>query len=91
MSARARFEVVRTDADQSWHARFRAANGRIVWHTENYTRRGRAVAAINSLVEPFLGCWIDPHSGQVAHRIDTWNKTDAVLIEVRDVDERGDQ
>jgi uncharacterized protein YegP (UPF0339 family) len=45
----ARFEIVRTHAAQPWHARFRAANGRIVWTTETYTRcRGaeRAVEAI---------------------------------------------
>jgi uncharacterized protein YegP (UPF0339 family) len=39
-----RFEIVRTDA--GWHARFRAANGRIVWTTEVYARRGKAVNAI---------------------------------------------
>ena len=44
-----RFEIVRTDADQPWHARFRAANGRIVWVTENYRRRDSAAAAIDSI------------------------------------------
>lgn len=48
MSA-ARFEVVRTDAKQSWHARYRAANGRIVWTTENYTRRRACLAAIETI------------------------------------------
>lgn len=41
----ARFEVVRTDA--GWHGRFVAANGRIVWWTETYTRRRSAVRAIH--------------------------------------------
>ena len=44
MSRQPRFEVVRTDA--GWHARFIAANGRIVWWTETYTRRRGAVNAI---------------------------------------------
>lgn len=44
MSRWARFEVVRTDA--GWHARFRAANGRMVWTTEVYTRRTEAFRAI---------------------------------------------
>lgn len=43
----ARFEVVRSDA--GWHARFRAANGRIVWWTENYPRRRIAYKAVTSL------------------------------------------
>lgn len=38
------FEVVRTTA--GWHARFRAANGQIVWHTETYTRPRGALRAI---------------------------------------------
>ena len=42
----ARFEVVRTDAEQPWHARFRASNGKVVWVTENYARRNGALNAI---------------------------------------------
>lgn len=49
----ARFEIVRTDAAQPWHARFVAANGRIVWTTENYTRKGTADAAIAALYAPY--------------------------------------
>lgn len=44
----ARFEVVRTDA--GWHGRFVAANGRIVWWTETYTRRRGALRAIELIV-----------------------------------------
>lgn len=44
MNREPRFEIVRTDA--GWHARFRAANGRITFWTENYTRRRAAVAAV---------------------------------------------
>jgi uncharacterized protein YegP (UPF0339 family) len=68
----ARFEVVRTDAEQPWHARFIAANGRIVWTTENYGRRRDAVAAVM-----LIG---DAPSYS--------NGRDADLIELRDVDER---
>jgi uncharacterized protein YegP (UPF0339 family) len=50
MTARApRFEVVRSDA--GWHARFRAANGRKVWQTEVYERRGAAALAVRLLAE----------------------------------------
>jgi len=42
-----RFEIVR--ANVGYHARFRAANGRIVWWTETYTRRRAALAAIGLL------------------------------------------
>lgn len=44
MSRQPRFEIVRGDA--GWHARFIAANGRIIFWTENYTRRRGAVNAI---------------------------------------------
>lgn len=43
------FEIVRTDAEQPWHARFVASNGRIVWTTEQYTRRRGAENAIRAL------------------------------------------
>ena len=43
----ARFEIVRTDA--GWHSRFRAANGRIVWSTEVYTRERACLRAIEML------------------------------------------
>lgn len=50
----ARFEIVRSDTgdnglDQPWHARYVASNGRIVWTTEQYARRGAAVAAIRGM------------------------------------------
>lgn len=49
MSAREpRWEVVHTGARQ-WHARFRAANGQVVWVTESYTRRRDAIHAIDLL------------------------------------------
>jgi uncharacterized protein YegP (UPF0339 family) len=77
VSARsARFEIVRTDAAQSWHARFRAANGRIVWTTENYARRRGADDAIDALVYP-----ANRYEGDAAY-------FNGRRIEVRDVDER---
>lgn len=62
MSARARFEIVRTDAEQPWHARFRAANGRIAWTTENYARKSTARFAIDTIARtfsPLNQCWVD--------------------------------
>lgn len=90
-----RFEIVRSDAEQPWHARFIADNGRTVWTTENYNRRRNALNAIRAMVDPFLGCWLDTDVDDgrtvdaVVHRVDPWNKRDATLIEIRDVDERG--
>lgn len=49
----ARFEIVRTDAEQPWHARFRAENGRVVWSTENYARRKTAINAVCVIAREF--------------------------------------
>lgn len=77
---RPRFEIVRTDAAQPWHARYRAANGRIVWTTETYARRDGAVNALRSLVVP-LDSRVTAVGVRTIH--------DAVPpVEVRDVDER---
>jgi uncharacterized protein YegP (UPF0339 family) len=46
-----RFEIVQTDADQPWHARFIAANGEPIWTTESYADRSDAVHAVELLVE----------------------------------------
>lgn len=40
------------DNRTAYHARFRAANGRIVWTTESYTRRRPAEQAID-----LMGVW----------------------------------
>lgn len=59
MTARApRFEVVRSDA--GWFARFRAANGRKVWQTEVYERRGAALFAIDLLTSAAAGAAATP-------------------------------
>ena len=80
MSARlARFEVVQSDA--GWFARFRAANGRIVWVTESYARRRGAFAAITSIAKPY------PRKHHLWEHA-AWHATDG-LLEVRTVDERG--
>ena len=51
-----RFEVVRTTTTpQPWHARFVAANGRITWVTETYSRRRGALNAVTSLLDPLVG------------------------------------
>ena len=94
MTRQARFEVVRTDAAQPWHARFRAANGRILWSTETYARRGRALNAIDCMTGAFGGAWVDRwytpavEVDAVVYLYDSWAKIDKVRIEIRDVDER---
>jgi uncharacterized protein YegP (UPF0339 family) len=55
VSRQPRFEVVRTDAGQPWHARFRAANGAIVWTTENYARKRGAENAIDTFARALDG------------------------------------
>lgn len=79
MTARApRFEVVHSDA--GWFARFRAANGRIVWVTETYRRRAGAEDAVAILAIP--------HDARLT-RIGVRTITEKVPpIEVRTVDER---
>jgi uncharacterized protein YegP (UPF0339 family) len=47
----ARFEIVH--GDHGWFARFRAANGRIVWVTETYKRYINADRAVAILWEDF--------------------------------------
>ena len=82
MSARQpRFEICRGDDydAQPWWARFRAANGRVVWVTENYARRAGAtgaVAAIAGGVPTALKSGVTAvfHQGR--------------YVEVREVDER---
>lgn len=75
-----RFELVRTDA--GFHARFRAANGRVVWTTEVYKRRGKAVKAVELIaghplyVSPFAAWPEVLHAGE--------------HIELRDADERSE-
>lgn len=45
----ARFELVRSDAPQPWHCRFRAANGRVLLSSENYVHKAGALNAVRSL------------------------------------------
>lgn len=76
MRTTARFEIVRTDVGH--HARFRAGNGRIVWWTENYTRRAKALRAVHLIAKPAEGTpW----------PLAVWVQS-LGAIEVREVDER---
>lgn len=54
------FEIVRTDG--GWHSRFRAANGKIVWWTENFSRVRSAEDALKHFGEPDIRrghlCWL---------------------------------
>lgn len=75
-SRQPRFEICR--GDDGWWARFRAANGRVVWVTETYQRRAGADKAVLAIAG-----W----------RRSTEKKVRTVLlgdkvVEVRDVDER---
>jgi uncharacterized protein YegP (UPF0339 family) len=53
MNRAARFEVCR--GDDGWWARFRAANGRVVWVTETYERRRGAESAVHLIARSFWG------------------------------------
>ncbi len=59
-SRQPRFELCH--GDDGWWARFRAANGRVVWVTETYTRKASARMAIDSIARvfsPLSQCWVD--------------------------------
>lgn len=74
----ARWEIVRSDAEQPWHARFVAANGRILFSTENYTRK----RGVERAIESATGCALSWVEGEAwAHRCKGG-------VEVRYVDER---
>lgn len=79
------FEVVRTEA--GWHARFRAANGRIVWTTEPYTRRRAALAAIESILDPCFG-WIEGDAIVCLSARDSWNKISRPVAKLVEIDKR---
>lgn len=78
-----RFEIVRTDAAQPWHARFRAWNGKVQWTTENYTRRRAALAAIESIAGAKA-----THSPFADFPEIAWPGNGGYPAEIRDVDER---
>lgn len=84
MSARdPRFEVVRSDAGH--FARFIASNGKEVWRTsEVYTKRRHAFRAI----ELITGNKVHPY--QDGYEVESAASGAWLLVEVRDVDERGD-
>lgn len=69
----AHFEIVRTDADQPWHARL-IVNAEITWRTENLTRKVGAERAILSLARIFG--WVDPDLGK-------WSVTESSLLDSR--------
>ena len=75
-----RFEVVRSDA--GWFARFRAANGRKVWQTESYHRRAKALRALELVVGYDVAAYRD--TWEIPHPAGNYG-----LLEVREVDERG--
>lgn len=86
MSTRqARFEIARTSA--GWHSRYVAANGRTVWTTESYERRGSAENAIRSFARTFWAAAVLTY--RLGHQmvvVDRAPGAPGVLI--RDVDDR---
>lgn len=76
-----RFEIVRTPVGH--HARFRAANGQVVWTTEVYARRRAALEA----VELITGARPTPSLGGLLEV--RWAGNPARATEVRSVVERG--
>lgn len=84
MKRAARFEVVRTDADQPFIARFIASNGSEIWRaSENYARRKGALNAISVLASTFGAYLYEPVSG-----VSVATQTAAGDVEVREIDER---
>jgi uncharacterized protein YegP (UPF0339 family) len=80
MTARvARFEICR--GIDGWWARFRAANGRIVWTTETYARRGKAELAVMLIVGEIIR--ETPWGREIS-----WQGNAEQPTEVRTVDER---
>ena len=79
------YEIVRTDA--GWHTRFRAANGRIVWTTEVYTRRRAALAAIRS-INAIHYAWVEDEGLVSLASRNSWTKTNNPIAHIRDIDER---
>lgn len=89
MSRSPRFEICR--GDDGWWARFRAANGRVVWVTETYERRRAAENAMRAIVDTTTGgYWIRRDYGyHMALPRESGNPVDIRSnVEVREVDER---
>lgn len=83
----AHFEIIRTDAEQPWHARL-IVNGHKTWVTENLTRKVGAERAILSAARTFG--WNDPHliANTPTEKILVDGRNDAWLA-VLYLDERG--
>ena len=79
-----RFEVVRTDADEPWHARSRAGNGEVVLWSETYTERRAALEAIRITAQLFS---VTPAYFDVTDGV-FYLYAGGMRVEVRDVDER---
>lgn len=76
----ARFELVHSDAEQPWHARFVAGNNRKVWTTETYRERNGALNAIACLAEGMITPGVD---GLLRVRLHS-NR----VVVIREIDER---
>jgi uncharacterized protein YegP (UPF0339 family) len=90
MSRQPRFEICRGDDGdaQPWWARYRAANGRIVWVTENYERRSGAEKAVHLIARSFWGFASFGYDEIGALWIGDGGEGCVEVREVREVDER---
>lgn len=79
-----RFEICR--GDDGWWARFRAANGRVVFVSETYERRRGADNAIHSMARSFWGFASFGYDEIGSLFIEDGGER---YVEVREVDERG--
>lgn len=92
------FEIVRTDAAQPWHARFKADNGKIQFSSENYSRRFTALTAIAGIARSFSPTdqvWVSTEQHGKARKSEVRfggpgheSYVTAHRVEIRDVDER---
>lgn len=90
----ARIDIVRTDAEQPFHARFVASNGQTVVWSENYADRRDALSAIAGVAEGFGITMSRPpeeNTDPEVAELGLYGETPEGVIHVypiRDVDER---
>lgn len=86
------FEIVRTDADQPFHARLVAGNGQIVMHSENYADARAALTAVAVAAEAFGITMSRPPALEEDTGLPLGEAPDGNVYayEVRHLDERGE-
>lgn len=81
------FEIVRTGAEQPWHVRLVASNGKIIMSSETYTRRRRAESAVAVAAEVF-GVSMNRPPTRDGDRLLGRGSGETYSFDVRYVDER---